>query len=214
MNFLFQNEHFILVEKPALMLTVPGRFEDKDERPVLGRLLQSQLGKNVYPVHRLDYEVSGLVLFALTAKAHQAGNSWFEKKKVRKVYEALAAAEAVPNQEPLPEVGQKLEWTSQLLRGKKRAYESPVGKPALTMAVLREARAGGVFFWQLEPVTGRSHQLRYELFKRGFPILGDALYGSRRTWSQGIALRAMKISFPVEAREFGLPMEYDLGTVF
>lgn len=219
MKFLFQNEHFVLVEKPALMLTVPGRFEKKDDRPVLGRLIQAELRRNVYPVHRLDFEVSGLVLFALTEKAHAVGNSWFEKKKVQKTYEAFCENQIGktlgPGQvnEALPAIDEQVEWNSKLLRGKKRAYENPTGKPALTLATLREVRADGSLFWQLNPVTGRSHQLRYELYKHCQPILGDTLYGSTLPWKEGIALRAIKISFPQEAHEFGLAPQYSVPSL-
>ena len=214
LNILFQNEHFVLVEKSAMVLTVPGRFGDKDERPVLGRELEAHLGKTVFPIHRLDYEVSGLVLFALNGKAHSAGNSWFEKKMIQKVYQAITENQG---QSPKPPRDLEQTWQSRLLRGKKRAYESPVGKPAITKATLVNESGVGVaeqLFWHLEPVTGRSHQLRYELYKRGYPIAGDALYGGKSSWNHGIALRAVKISFPMAAKDFGLPHESSISGLF
>jgi tRNA pseudouridine32 synthase/23S rRNA pseudouridine746 synthase len=67
---------------------------------------------------------------------------------------------------------------------------------------------GGTLKWKLEPITGRSHQLRFEMAKHGFPIDGDALYGSKREYPRpGIALRASEIHFnQVPSKELmGLP---------
>jgi tRNA pseudouridine32 synthase/23S rRNA pseudouridine746 synthase len=211
MNILFQNQHFVVVEKPPLVLTVPPRFADKDPRPVLGLELQQQIGVQVFPVHRLDYEVSGLVLYALNGKAHAAGNRWFEQKKIEKGYQAISENQ---EKEALPHRQEMQEWKSRLLRGKKRAYESPAGKPALTHASLLEVAENGNLHWLLKPVTGRAHQLRYELSRRGFPILGDVLYGAKKAWPVGIALRAMKISFPAEGGEWGLPKELQIDGLF
>lgn len=200
MKTYFENEHFIVVAKPAGVLTTPARFADKDPRPVLGLILQEKLKQQIFPVHRLDFEVSGLVLFAKNSQAHAAGNAWFEKKQIQKIYEAYSEGQCDY------QLGEKLEWTSKLLRGKKRAYESPVGKQSFTKAQFLGVKAQ-LLHWYLEPVTGRSHQLRYELAKHNFSILGDKLYGSQKPYKENeIALRAIKILFSEEAQsKWGLP---------
>ena len=93
-----------------------------------------------------------------------------------------------------------------LLRGKKRAYESPQGKSSITRGVLIAQN-----HWNLNPITGRSHQLRYELYRHGHPIIGDELYGSPMKFDvngmkAGIALRAFEINFSKipERSKFGL----------
>ena len=102
-----------------------------------------------------------------------------------------------------------LEWRSQLLRGKKRAYEAPYGKDSLTLAEMVNTVPGG-WEWRLNPVTGRAHQLRFELFKRGIPIWGDSLYGSQVDWPEGIALRSVQIEMPGEfAEKWKLPEVFD-----
>jgi 23S rRNA-/tRNA-specific pseudouridylate synthase len=119
--------------------------------------------------------VTGLLLFAKNAAAHRRANEWFESRQVHKTYEALTVATGADA------FRDKALWTSRLLRGKKRAYESPLGKNAETSAcVINQVKtaAGIAALWQLEPHTGRPHQLRYELARHGFPILGDRLYGS------------------------------------
>lgn len=201
---VFENEHFILVDKNALVLSVPGRMGEEDERPVLGRILEKDLGMTLYPVHRLDYEVQGLIMYAKTLSAHKSGNAWFEKKEVFKTYSALSSP---IEGAPVFKKGESYDWKCKLLRGKKRAYESPHGKESLTKARLVEVE-NDIFHWELSPITGRSHQLRYELFRHGHPIVGDILYSSTtKTELAGIALRSFKIDFSEtkDAKNFGLP---------
>jgi tRNA pseudouridine32 synthase / 23S rRNA pseudouridine746 synthase len=201
---IFENENFVVVDKPAGYLSVPGRF--RDERPIVGFLLEKQLAKRIFPVHRLDFEVSGLLLFAKTPEAHSEANSWFEKKLVDKTYLALTTGAR-----PLEK---KFEWKAQVLRGKKRTYESPVGKPSLTYAeILNEEDR--YLRWSLQPVTGRPHQLRFDLSRHGFPILGDVLYGSQEAFQpDAIALQAVRIDFPEVGESFGLPKTISLAPRF
>ncbi len=199
----FQNSDFVLAIKPAGFLSVPSRFAEKDERPVLGRVLEEQLQCRLFPVHRLDFEVGGLILFAKNPNAHRVANQWFEQKKIQKTYQALTTGIA-------PAEKSKFEWKAQVLRGKKRAYESPVGKNSLTLAEF-EGFDGDYLLWTLNPVTGRAHQLRFDLSRNGFPIVGDTLYGSTIALAaEGIALQAVKIQFPKEALQFGLQEIYQV----
>jgi len=190
-----------------MILSVPGRMGEEDGRPVLGRLLEKDLGITLFPVHRLDFEVQGLIMYAKTPAAHRAGNSWFENKIVSKKYSALTLGPLLESGNEFKK-GVPLEWKCRLLRGKKRAYESPHGKDSLTLATLVSISDSGYFHWELSPVTGRSHQLRYELFRHGMPIIGDALYGSTVKFDQdGIALRSFEIDFSraKNREEFSLP---------
>lgn len=187
---VFKNEHFIIVDKAPNVLSVPSRMGATDLRPCLGRILEGDLKKSIYPVHRLDFEVQGLIMFALTSKAQQAANRWFENKTVHKTYDAISRSSGQFNPE------QSYEWKCKLLRGKKRAYESPHGKDSITHARLLSVDEKGYSHWELNPITGRSHQLRYELFRHNEVILGDSLYGSTENFfGNGIALRAFKIDF-------------------
>ena len=210
---VFQSDLFVAADKPAGWLSVPSRWGGRDERPVLGRELETLTGGRLWPVHRLDEEATGLILFARTAAAHAEASGWFEHRRVTKTYEALSE---LPAGEAPPE-GELQTWRSTLLRGKKRAYESPHGKQAETRALLlgsAPAPDGVALGWVLEPVTGRSHQLRWELWKRGCPILGDELYGARRPFVPGaIALRCVRLRFPEEAARVpgALPPALEVG---
>ena len=211
LEILFRNEHFVVVDKPPGWLSVSSRMGERDPRPCVGRVLETQLDARVWPVHRLDEEVTGLLVFALTPPAHSAANSWFENSHVGKTYEAWSD---VGSTAP-PPVNVRQLWKAVLLRGKRRAYESPHGKPARTDATFlgRIELAGlPMLAWELVPETGRAHQLRWELARQGFPIVGDVLYGARTPFlPDAIALRCVKLDFAraMRSREFSLPPTLD-----
>lgn len=201
---VFENESFIVLDKPAGVLTTPSRYEDQDPRRCLGLELQEQLGIQVYPVHRLDFEVSGLVLFAKDAESHKVANAWFEKRTVSKTYRALTHRQGFdhipahiknPRQKMDLQENEELIWKCRLLKGKKRAYEHPEGKECETRAIYKGLEKD-FLLWDLMPVTGRSHQLRFDLSRNGFPIVGDDLYGSSLDVKKDeIALRSYKLDF-------------------
>jgi tRNA pseudouridine32 synthase / 23S rRNA pseudouridine746 synthase len=202
LTIVLQTPNAILIDKPAEWLSIPGR-DPKDTRPVLGRILEEQLQTKIFPIHRLDAEVSGLILYGLTPEFHKEANALFENKQIKKTYQAFT------NDGPF-EKNQKMTWRSKILRGKKRTYEAAYGKDSLTDAEVFN-KTSSVLEWRLNPVTGRAHQLRFELAKRECPILGDVLYGSKDTWSEpGIALRAVRIDFPEDfASRWSLPVFYE-----
>lgn len=216
-KILFENEYFVAVDKASAVLTVPSRMGVDDVRPVLGIQLQSRLNKKIFPIHRLDFEVSGIVLFALSSESHQQANHWFETKQVRKRYVAVTENQNFDHwPKDIPCDATKLEsvtahplhWKSKLLRGKRRTYESPHGDTAETIAEITNIdNHKNRVQWLLQPLTGRSHQLRYELSRHGFPILGDKLYGSRADYKESaIALRAIQLDFSdIKSDRWGLP---------
>lgn len=210
MKVLFQNKHIVFVEKAPGVLSVPSRHPDKDQRQVLGLWLQRELKTQIFPVHRLDAEVGGLMIYALNADAHKFLNRAFENKKVSKTYEALSTATAQsPVEIPL---GEKQTWTCKILRGKKRSYESPHGDPSITEATLIAQNPRGLY-WHLSPITGRSHQLRYEMYRQQSPILGDVLYSGEPWEQEGIALRAFRLDFSeAQGREkFEIPELFEIA---
>ncbi|MFN7729303.1 MAG: RluA family pseudouridine synthase [Bdellovibrio sp.] len=192
LDIVFQDDNFIAVDKAPGMLSVPAR-DANDPRPVLGRVLEEQLKRTIYPIHRLDAEVSGLVLYALTPEAHREANSAFENRLVQKVYQGFSTGGRFDE-------GQTGTWKAKILRGKKRAYESPAGKLAVTDFIVVGQWGPQSYEWRLFPKTGRSHQLRWELSRHQSPFLGDTLYGSDQLWDRGgLALRSLSLEF---SREF------------
>ena len=214
---LFHNEHFLIALKPAGMLTVPDRGGADSAHPVLGLQLQDELGVRLFPVHRLDLPVAGLVLFALNAEAHKKANTWFEARQVHKTYRALTHpqdfAHIPAHVRNLRHVitltnDMQFEWRGKIDRNKRRAFESPRGKPSLSLArYLGRHPAYGHLMWDVEPVTGRPHQLRLDLSRHGFPIIGDTLYGSKLDFGpERIALKAFRLDFSaiIESERLGL----------
>jgi len=207
MKSIFENEYFLVVDKRPGFLSVPARLKE-DRRDCELRSWSESRGIRLWPVHRLDEKVSGLLIFAKTKEAHQKANNWFEKRKIKKKYQALTSLVSSSFEE-----GETYLWISHILRGKKRAYEREFGKEAKTQAILLNQKIVWgtleVSLWELSPLTGRSHQLRFELAKRGYPILGDELYGSSQEVpiSNAIALRATELDFLdcEESPAFGIP---------
>jgi tRNA pseudouridine32 synthase / 23S rRNA pseudouridine746 synthase len=213
---LLETESLLIVDKPHGWLTTPARLAD-DPRPCLGRSLQKQVGAQIYPVHRLDFEVSGLTVWAKTAAAHRVAQGWFEHARVRKVYEAMTACAGVG-----VIGGDWEEWICKLERGKKRAFIAAHGKPAKTLA-RRVGGGGGVGAaedalapWELVAVTGRPHQLRFEMARHGCPIFGDVLYGGAPSPTPDwIALRAVELDLRGLDERLGLPevVRVEAGTL-
>lgn len=216
------NNFFIVCDKPAEVLSVPSR-DRADKRPCLGTALQEKHKRQIFPVHRLDYEVSGLIMYAFDANAHRVAQSWFEKKIIKKKYSAVTSNQdflhwpenVKTDRRPIDVVaGKEFYWKTQILKGKKRSFESEHGEWAETKAVIQKIE-NDLIYWILYPITGKSHQLRLELSRHGFPILGDLLYGSRvKNTQSGILLRAIEMDLSqVKASElvkFDLPKAINL----
>lgn len=206
LTVIYQNERIVAVDKPGGMLTVPSRLGEADPRPTVGRVLEQQLGVRLWPVHRLDLEVSGLVLFAKDADAHRVASVAFEGRRVQKRYQALCEG-ALSGDEERP--GARFTWQSLLVRGKRRSFEAAHGKPAITHAELlgrvpaapwvaamdNRVAPESVLHFALAPETGRAHQLRVHLARAGCPVLGDALYGAQLPFRVPgtIALRSVAV---------------------
>lgn len=205
-SIIFENENLIVIDKPTGFLSVPSRFGNKDPRPCLGRELEKLKKTTLFPVHRLDEETSGLILYAKNSRAQKLLNNLFEKRLVQKFYQALTEVPQGDSPQISTYSGQK--WVNKILRGKKRTYEADYGDEAITEIVLCEKVCVdnlNLLLWTLKPLTGRSHQLRFQLYHRGFPIIGDSLYGSKIEFpatiflpkesilNQSIGLRALKL---------------------
>ncbi|HDS0951468.1 TPA: RluA family pseudouridine synthase [Stenotrophomonas maltophilia] len=165
------DDALLVAEKPAGLLSVPGRGEENQDC-VIARL--QALYPDALTVHRLDQVTSGLLLHA-RGKAMQAALSMqFEQRQVGKRYEAIVQGllEADAGEVDLPLI---VDWPNR----PKQMVDHARGKPALThwQVLARDAQAQCTRV-ALEPVTGRSHQLRLHMASLGHPIAGDVLYGA------------------------------------
>ena len=157
----------IVVEKPSGLLSVPGRGEHLQD--CLATRVQAQFA-DALVVHRLDMATSGLMLFARGAAAQRALSRAFERREVHKRYVAVVHGRVEPDQGEI-DLPLLADWPNRPLQKVDHAH----GKPSLTRWRVTEATADRTRL-ELEPVTGRAHQLRVHLRAIGHPILGDALY--------------------------------------
>jgi len=198
-HILFQNSYLVAVLKPACTLSVPAREQD-DPRRVLGRELEEHLRTKVYPIHRLDFEVAGPMIYALDPKTHSEFCQAFEAHAIKKVYQAIGLCDSKTRAHGLLP-GKEETWCSKLVRGKRRTFEAPHGKESYTLAKLleqRETKWGILTLVELGPRTGRPHQLRVEMMKHHMPIVGDSLYSSKLKYGESIALLATKLELSPE----------------
>jgi tRNA pseudouridine32 synthase/23S rRNA pseudouridine746 synthase len=166
--------HLLVMEKPAGLLSVPGRGADRQDC-VAARV------QGVFPdalvVHRLDMATSGLLLMARGAEMQRRLSRAFADRQVRKRYVAVVAGcpGAVTSDDgwALIDLPLAADWPNR----PRRIVDLEHGKPSQTRwRVLAHDADTDASRLELEPVTGRSHQLRVHLQSLGHPILGDGLY--------------------------------------
>ena len=178
----------LVLDKPAGLLCVPGRGPDKQD--CLSRRAQQQWPEALI-VHRLDQATSGLVLMARHIDAQRQLSHAFAERQVHKRYQAVVQGRMQPHP------GDAAAWQNIDLpiaadweRRPLRVVDTVHGKPSLTRWRVRDHNAAeGTTHVELEPVTGRTHQLRVHLAAIGHPILGDALYADAAT--QALAPRLL-----------------------
>ncbi len=198
-EILFEDKHIIIINKPAGLLSVPGRGDDKQDCMLSRCQLEHP---NALIVHRLDMSTSGIIIFALTKEMQRELSILFEKRQIQKQY--IARVHGILR-EKKGTINQPLITNWQQRPKQKIDYK--IGKPSTTNYELLEttdnknstASSSPIksSLVRLQPVTGRSHQLRVHMSSLGHPILGDQLYGTplSRTASHRLLLHAQKISF-------------------
>lgn len=177
LQIVYADAVLLVLEKPSGLLSVPGRGEDKQD--CLAARAQARYA-DALVVHRLDRDTSGLLLMARGAHAQSALSKAFAKRRVHKRYQAVVfgcppkTAQGGWGEINLPLA---LDWPN-----RPRHIVDPVqGKPSVTRwkalpQPWQGASAQPCTRLELEPVTGRSHQLRVHLQALGHPIVGDSLY--------------------------------------
>jgi tRNA pseudouridine32 synthase/23S rRNA pseudouridine746 synthase len=188
MRLVHADEALIVVDKPAGLLAVPGRGEDKQDCAL--RRVQADFA-DALVTHRLDMATSGLLAFARGSAAQRQLSIDFAQRRVRKRYAAVVAGA------PPRDMGGDVLWSQIELplsadwpRRPCQRVDATGGKPALT-----RWRCIGVGPWpqtlrvEVEPVTGRTHQIRVHLAAVGHSIVGDALYAPPQV--AGISARLM-----------------------
>lgn len=187
MQLLFEDEHLVVLNKPGGVLSVPGRGADKQDC-VLTRLQQTH--PHALVVHRLDMATSGLMVFALHPDTQRELGQLFATRQVHKLYLAWVSGQ-LPFHETWQTIDQPLmaDWPNRPLQ-KVDAH----GKPSVTKwRCLQHHPQDRASLVLLQPLTGRSHQLRVHMQAMGHPILGDALYAPALPSAHGLMLHACEL---------------------
>ena len=191
LNIIYQDHKLLAVSKPAEVLSVPGKTEtDCMEARVQGAFPTARI------CHRLDMSTSGLLLFALDPNTHRNIGLQFEKRKIKKVY--IARIWGKPDKENgLIDLPLRCDWPNR----PRQMVDHEQGRSAQThwRILSTETSDNGDIITRVElnPITGRSHQLRVHMLALGHPILGDNLYANDAALNAAprLHLHAQALSF-------------------
>ncbi len=193
---IYEDEYLIAIAKPAGLLSVPGRYLDTQDS-VLSRLRQL-LGdaKLIYPVHRLDRQTSGILLFARDLETLRDLNRQFQERQIYKIYEALLSGKILSNQIKSDRGTIDLPIWGNPENRPYQQVDFQRGKLSITQFQVLQPEAN---YLRIEfiPLTGRTHQLRVHAADPqglGITILGDRLYGCDAATTR-LHLHARELSF-------------------
>ncbi len=197
LHILHADEALLVLDKPAGLLAVPGLGDAG--RHNLAALLQAAHA-DARVVHRLDMATSGLIVFARGAAAQRSLSMAFAERRVHKRYVAVVHGEMAADTGEI-DAPLAADWP----RRPRQVVDPVAGKPALTRWRVM-ARQPGRTRLLLEPVTGRTHQLRVHLQHAGHPICGDELYADEPRTGARLLLHAchLELAHPASGR----PMEF------
>jgi len=205
-KILFKNENFIVVDKPHFIPVTPtGRYVKES---LLARLKHHYQIEEISPIHRLDRETAGIVMFTCSAEVRGAYQSLFQKREVDKTYEAIAPLSSTLKL-PLTHKSRIVKSDTFFLMQEEEitAYKPINSETHISIDEVKDELAR----YKLKPVTGKQHQLRVHMMSLGIPILNDPFYPELlpckgKDYSSPLQLLAKSIVFddPItgEARAF------------
>ena len=192
------NENFIVINKPT---GIPVQSGTKSFKNIIDILKNSKYFQNSKPyiVHRLDKETSGVLIIAKNRKFAQLFTSLFRIRKIHKTYLAIVYG--------------KVDKTIKVMRDNLTYYEN--NKKIFQKAVsnLKIIKSNEIYsYLELNPITGRKHQLRKQLLKIGCPIIGDDKYflnDGKRIKIKNLMLHAYKIKFMINNIQYNFKAKYN-----
>ena len=190
-EILFKDENLIVVDKPHFIPVTPsGRYVRES---LLARLKHHYQNEDISPIHRLDRETAGVMMFSCNADIRGAYQKLFQKREVKKTYEAIAAN----SDRSFP-----LNYKSRITQSEDTFFimREEEGEPNSETTIDVIETKNDLTRYHLAPVTGRQHQLRVHLMSLGFPILNDPFYpellpAKGEDYSQPLQLLAKSIEF-------------------
>lgn len=205
LELIHADDDLVVVSKPAGLLSVPGRGADRAD--CMASRVQARF-PDALIVHRLDMATSGLLVFGRGPEVQRALSIAFAGRGVHKRYEAVVHGLVSPDQGEI-DLPLITDWP----RRPRQMVCFERGKPSLTrFQVIDRDEARRLTRVSLEPVTGRSHQLRVHLLAMGHPIAGDPLYGPDAEAGRGLGQAAdggTASRLLLHAVELGLPHPRD-----
>jgi tRNA pseudouridine32 synthase / 23S rRNA pseudouridine746 synthase len=186
LKIIYTDQDLVAIDKPHNLLSVPGRYG----QPNAQQLLEQQLATQLYPVHRLDQDTAGVLLFAKSLAAYHWAARQFAERQVQKIYQAILVGSVAVDAGVID-----LPLSADLDNRPQQKVDRELGKPCVTefRVIDRQDHLTRV---ELRPITGRTHQLRVHMaIGLQAPILGDRLYGvgDRHKW---MCLQAQKLILP------------------
>lgn len=197
-RIVFQDEHLLVADKPHFMPVTPSGRHVRNS--LLVRLKSQTDIDTLSPIHRIDRETAGLVLFSVRAAERGAYQALFRTQAVEKVYEAIAPLAARDLDRPLPAVYRsRIEVDPTHFFRQHEAEGEPNSETALELVEVRTPHA----LYRLRPRSGKTHQLRVHMNALGRPIVGDLFYPeivhgpevAHEDWSQPLRLLARRLAF-------------------
>ena len=213
-TILYEDDHILVVDKPAGMLIHPSRsrLTGTLANRVLGYYNRTGQKCAFHPITRLDRDTFGIVLLAKNAHIHGILTGFQTEGKIQKTYHALVFGGPEEARGIIDAPIARRELPS-LLR-----YVNPGGKPSRTEFSVLERKAG-ITKLALQPITGRTHQLRVHCSYMGYPILGDPQYGSEASQklseemglsSQLLCAKSLSFPHPIAGEQMELFSQLDV----
>jgi len=195
-DVLYEDNHLIAINKRAGDIvqvdTTGDESLDEKVKKYIAKKYNKLNGAFLGVVHRLDRPVSGVILFAKTSKALDRINRMFKEREMHKTYWAVV------RNKPVPESGNLVHW---LIKNPQKnitkAYDQEVeGSMRAELNYKLIGELGGYYLIEVDPITGRPHQIRVQLSTLNCPIVGDNKYGyPRGSLKKTICLHARRLQF-------------------
>ncbi len=196
LDVLYEDNHLIAINKEAGMIVQADKTGDKPMSELVADYIAEKYAKPgkafIGVVHRIDRPVTGVVLFARTSKALERMNEQFKSREVSKSYWAVVRSAPPKLEDTL------VHWLNKDGEKNRVSFYSKEVPGSLRSELYYKCiqEENGFYLLEINPLTGRSHQIRVQLSAIGCPICGDNKYGYPRAYKERfIALHAKKLEF-------------------
>ncbi|MBL7925903.1 MAG: RluA family pseudouridine synthase [Bacteroidia bacterium] len=195
LDVIYEDNHLIAVNKKSGQLVQSDATQDFTLPDLLKHYIKKKYNKpgEVFcgVIHRLDRPVSGVVLFARTSKALERMSAQFKARSIKKTYWAIVKQQPVVYEARLENY-----LIKDTAKNKSRVTYQVTGATWATLDYKLIAQSDRYYLLQVNPITGRHHQIRVQLSSKGMPIKGDLKYGFDRSNDDGsISLHARMLEF-------------------